>query len=59
VQEFLGHQDTATTAIYTEVTADRLRGAVNLLSKRTRAEKVLDTGSVPTPIAPADGDATT
>ena len=38
VQELLGHESIATTAIYTDVTSKRRREAVNLLAKRAPAD---------------------
>jgi integrase/recombinase XerD len=59
VQEAMGHADANTTALYTEVTPERLRRAVNRLSRRGRAERVLGSGSVPDGNAPTDESATT
>jgi site-specific recombinase XerD len=47
IQALMGHEDIATTAIYLEVTAQRLRGAVNRLSKPA-AEQVPSQDSAPT-----------
>ena len=59
VQDLLGHESVATTEVYTQVTAQRLRSAVNVLSKKPSGEKVLFTDSVPAPRVPNDAAATT
>lgn len=59
VQELLGHESVATTEIYTQVTAQRLRSAVNVLAKKVGAEKVLFPDSVPAPQVPNQEAATT
>jgi len=46
-------------ADYTQVTAQRLRSAVNVLSKKPSGEKVLFPDSVPAPRVPNDAAATT
>lgn len=47
VQELLGHEDVSTTAVYTQVTAARLRSAVNLLARAPEPEQVPHSDSAP------------
>lgn len=46
VQELMGHADISTTAIYTEVTKDRMRAAIMRIAKPV---KVLSSSTVPPP----------
>lgn len=52
VQEAAGHKDISTTVGYVELNAQRLRTAVNRLSRR---EKVIGAGSLPQPPTPSAG----
>lgn len=59
IQELMGHADISTTAGYADVVPERLRSAVNRLSRRAPGEKVLREDSAPPCNAPTDDDATT